>query len=208
MQRPKAVQDEWRNLNYELSEAGIDVYFGFGGTCTWEAGFSDGKPPGMARRPFAATLAAAAPKAGVITMGPEGTDPQDPMPGLVTNVHGENPPNGPTLLGNQLVMLNPNVGAFIDINDPEDDAIALALVGPVGVVTVEPAADGLPKPVLHQESASPSVKERTQVDDLIGQTAARPDIGGYRKIAAALLSDYGIDVSHMKVQRVLKKTHL
>ena len=45
-----------------------------------------------------------------------------------------------------------------------------------------------------------------QVEARIREVAAQPGIGGYRKIAAALLADHGIDVSHMKVKRVLAKT--
>ena len=67
MKRPKAVQDPWRKLDDDLWEAGIEVSFTPGGTCTWEAGFSDGKPPGPARRFIAPTLTAAAPLDGVTT---------------------------------------------------------------------------------------------------------------------------------------------
>ncbi len=42
------------------------------------------------------------------------------------------------------------------------------------------------------------------MEDLIREVADRPSIGGYRKIAAALLADHGINVSHMTVQRVAK----
>ncbi len=46
---------------------------------------------------------------------------------------------------------------------------------------------------------------KVEVKDRIREVAARPGIGGYRKIAAALLADHGIEVSHMKVKRVLEK---
>ena len=36
---------------------------------------------------------------------------------------------------------------------------------------------------------------RAGVEDLIREAADRPSIGDYRKIAAALLPDHGIDVS-------------
>lgn len=61
MKRPQAVQDQWQKLNDELWETGLDVYFTFGGTCTWEAGFSDGSAPGPARRSITPILTAAAP---------------------------------------------------------------------------------------------------------------------------------------------------
>lgn len=56
---------------------------------------------------------------------------------------------------------------------------------------------GQPEPVLRQDAA--------QVEARIREIAARPGIGGYRKIAAAL-ADHVINVSHMKVKGVLVKT--
>ena len=91
MNRPTPVQDEWRKLDDELCEAGLDVYFTVGGTCTWEAGFSDGKPPGPARRPFAPTLAAATPLEG-ITSAPVDTSTHGSTPDGAALPRGDNPP--------------------------------------------------------------------------------------------------------------------
>ena len=44
------------------------------------------------------------------------------------------------------------------------------------------------------------------MEQRIRQVTARPNVGGYRKIAAALLAEFSIEVSHMKVKRVLEKT--
>jgi len=212
MKRPKAVQDEWRKLDDELWEAGIDVYFTFGGTCTWEAGFSDGKAlPGPARRPVAPNVTAAAPLDGV-TPGLVGSSPPRNTPGEVLHPHGDtdfmDPDHPPTVamdLGDQVVMADPDGEPLIEINGPEDEALDRMEdgpppppAGPVDGVTAEAATDGQPEPVLQQDAA--------QVEARIREVAARPNVGGYRKIAAALLADHGIDVSHMKVKRVLAKT--
>ena len=45
---------------------------------------------------------------------------------------------------------------------------------------------------------------KAEVEDRINDVANQPGIGGYRKIAAALLADHGINVSLMTVQRVAK----
>lgn len=204
MKRPKAVQDEWRKLDDELWKAGIDVYFTIGGTCTWEAGFSDGKAPGPARRALAPTVTAAAPLEGV-TPTPVGSSPPGNTPGEVLHPHGEGSPTVATDMGDQVLMTGPDGEPLIDINDPEDaapdpmeDGPAPAPDGPVDGVTAEGGTDGQPGPVLRQDAA--------QVEARIREVAAQPGIGGYRKIAAALLADHGIDVSHMKVKRVLAKT--
>ncbi|MCH8987933.1 MAG: transposase [Chloroflexi bacterium] len=208
MKRPKAVQDEWRKLDYELCEAGIDVYFTIGGTCTWEAGFSDGEAPGPARRPFAPTVTAAAPLDGV-TPNPVGFSPPGTTPGEVLHPHGDTDfmdpdyqPAVQTDLGVQAVMTDLDGNPLVDINDPEDAAPDPMEDGPVpapgGQCNSRRGTDGQPGPVLRQNAA--------QVEARIREVAARPNIGGYRKIAAALLADHGIDVSHMKVQRVLTKT--
>ena len=107
MQRPKVVQDEWRKLDDDLSEAGIDVYFALGGTCSWEAGFSDGKPPGPARRLFLPALAAAAPVEEV-TPSLEGSSASEPKPGKVPHSHEDNPPTVLASLGDQLPMVFPD----------------------------------------------------------------------------------------------------
>ena len=60
-----------------------------------------------------------------------------------------------------------------------------------------------PEPVLHEESESPIALEPAQVEIRILEIAARTDIGGYRTIAATLLAEDRIDVSFMKVKRVL-----
>ena len=86
------------------------------------------------------------------------------------------------------------------LTGPEESVAETATAGPVDGVTAGAAANGLPGPVLHQDAA--------QMGQRIREVAARPNIGGYRKIVAALLADHGIDVSHMKVKRVLEKTPL
>ena len=61
----------------------------------------------------------------------------------------------------------------------------------------------LPEPVLPRELVLTAHLTRAGVEDLINDVANQPGIGGYRKIAAALLAGHDIEVSHLTVQRVL-----
>ena len=92
----------------------------------------------------------------------------------------------------------PNNGTSPEDAAPDqlEHAAVPAHSGPLDGVTGPAAVDGQTGPVLQRE----------EVETAIRRVAAQPDIGGYRKIAAALLADHGIDVSHMKVKRVLAKT--
>ena len=84
-------------------------------------------------------------------------------------------------------------------NDP------LALSGHLGAVTSGQGYDGLQAPVLRKNVVPTTILTGAELEDRIREVAALPDIGGYRKIAAALLNEHGVDVSHMKVKRVLDK---
>ncbi|MDA1128993.1 MAG: hypothetical protein O2913_09875 [Chloroflexi bacterium] len=202
LKRDKAVQDEWRKLDYDLCEAGIDVYFTFGGTGACEAKFSDGKAPGQARRPYVPPLAAAAPLAGVTPI-PKCSNVQDMTP--VTVLHPDDGDLSNVLIQSdgQLVMLLPDDSELINITDPNVESVAPVPVCPEDGVTAASSKFVAPEGVLHKESASPMALEPAQVDDLIAEIADRPDSGGHRTIAATLFAEDGIKVSHMKVKRVL-----
>lgn len=77
-------------------------------------------------------------------------------------------------------------------------AAVLEPSGPPGGVTVPTAADGQVAPVLQQDTV-------IQVERMIREVVTRPGISSFQKIAAALAED-GINVSQMKVKRVLEKT--
>ena len=75
-----------------------------------------------------------------------------------------------------------------------------ASVAKVAFQTVTPRSEGNPPPgpVLHPQRSREGVGQR------IREVAQIPDVGGYRKIAEFLQAE-GIQVSHMKVKRVLAK---
>ena len=142
MDRPKAGQDNWRQLDADLSEAGIDVYFGFGGTCTWEAGFSDGRPPGVARRPFTSALGAGAHPEGAIPIH-MGSHAGRATPGDVSPGTEDRP--SPFVQSDpeyQLPMFDLDGSALIDTTGPDDDGAALAPHDPIGGVTAGSTTDG------------------------------------------------------------------